>query len=114
MVDFALTLPGVDPQKIALMGVSLGGYLAPRAAAFEKRISALIANDGVYDYGVANLGPIPSGQRMAAEAAIKAREAPQLDHKLDEFIKTSPTAAWAFTHGMFVTGTSSPRITYAR
>ena len=109
VVDFALTLPCVDPQKIALMGVSLGGYLAPRAAAFEKRISALIANDGVYDYGVANLGPIPPGQRAAAEAAVRAKEAPQLDRKLDELIKTSPTAAWAFTHGMFVTGTSSPR-----
>jgi hypothetical protein len=73
VVDFALTLPGVDPQKIALMGESLGGYLAPRAAAFEKRISALIANDGVYDYGVANLGPIPFGQRTAAEAAARAK-----------------------------------------
>src|ERR1700678_3920241 len=88
VVAFALTLPGVDPQKIALMGVSLGGYLAPRAAAFEKRLSALIANDGVYDYGVANLGPIPSGQRMAVEAAARAKEAPEFDRKLDEFIKT--------------------------
>jgi pimeloyl-ACP methyl ester carboxylesterase len=109
IVDFALTLPGVDLQKIALMGVSLGGYLAPRAAAFEKRISALIANDGVFDYGVANLGPIPPDQRTAVEAAARANEAPELDRKLDEFIKISPTAAWAFTHGMFVTGTSSPR-----
>jgi hypothetical protein len=29
VVDFALTLPGVDPNKIARMGISLGGYLAP-------------------------------------------------------------------------------------
>jgi pimeloyl-ACP methyl ester carboxylesterase len=110
VVDFALTLPGVDPDKIALMGVSLGGYLAPRAAAFERRISALIANDGVYDYGAANLGgPMPSEQRAAAESAILAKEAPELDRKVDEMMKTSPTAAWALTHGMFVTGTSSPR-----
>jgi pimeloyl-ACP methyl ester carboxylesterase len=109
VVDFSLTLPGVDPQKIALMGVSLGGYLAPRAAAFEKRISALIANDGVYDYGVANLGPIPSGQRTAVEAAARANVAPEFDRRLDDLIKTSPIAAWALTHGMFVTGTSSPR-----
>src|ERR1700744_1811067 len=109
VVDFALTLPEVDPQRIALMGVSLGGYLAPRAAGFEKRISALIANDGVYDYGVTNLGPVPSGQRAAVEAAARAKEAPEFDRKLEEVMKTSPTASWALSHGMFVTGTSTPR-----
>jgi pimeloyl-ACP methyl ester carboxylesterase len=50
VVDFALTRPEVDPARIALMGISLGGYLAPRAAAFEHRLVALIANDGLYSY----------------------------------------------------------------
>jgi pimeloyl-ACP methyl ester carboxylesterase len=109
VVDFALMLPGVDATKIALMGVSLGGYLAPRAAAFEKRLAALIANDGVYDYGVTNLGPTPVEQREAAKVAFKAKEAPEIDRGLQEVIRKSPTAAWALTHGQFVTGTSSPR-----
>jgi pimeloyl-ACP methyl ester carboxylesterase len=109
VVDFALTLPGVDAEKIALMGISLGGYLAPRAAAFEKRIAALIANDGVYDYGVANMSTIPPDQRAAARIAFKASEAPQLDRMLAEAIKASPIAAWALKHGMYVTGTASPR-----
>jgi hypothetical protein len=65
------------------MGVSLGGYLAPRAAAFEKRLSALIANDGVYDYGVTNLGPVPPGQRAVVEAAARAKESPEFDRKLE-------------------------------
>jgi pimeloyl-ACP methyl ester carboxylesterase len=91
------------------MGVSLGGYLAPRAAAFEKRLSALIANDGVYDYGVTNLGPVPPGQRAVVEAAARAKESPEFDRKLEEVMETSPPAAWALTHGMFVTGTPTPR-----
>ena len=33
VVDYALTRPDVDPARIALIGLSLGGYLAPRAAA---------------------------------------------------------------------------------
>jgi hypothetical protein len=37
VVDFAVKLPGVDTAKIALMGVSLGGYLAPR----DARLSSL-------------------------------------------------------------------------
>ena len=37
VVDFAVTRPEVDPSRIALMGISFGGYLAPRAASGEPR-----------------------------------------------------------------------------
>ncbi|MBS0287540.1 MAG: alpha/beta fold hydrolase [Proteobacteria bacterium] len=49
IVDFAHARSEVDSKRIALMGVSYGGYLAARAAAFEPRLAALIANDGLYD-----------------------------------------------------------------
>ena len=84
VVDFALTLPGVDPQKIALMGVSMGGVLAPRAAAFEKRISALVANDGLYDFGAPQLAAVPPDQRDAFVAALNQKDAPELDRMLEE------------------------------
>jgi pimeloyl-ACP methyl ester carboxylesterase len=38
-----------DMKRLALMGISMGGYLAARAAAFEHRIAACILDDGVYD-----------------------------------------------------------------
>ena len=40
----------LDAARIGLWGVSLGGYYAPRAAAFEKRIKACIALAGPYDW----------------------------------------------------------------
>ena len=43
VVDYVLSRPEVDPGKIALIGASFGGYFAPRAAAFEKRLAAVIA-----------------------------------------------------------------------
>lgn len=46
VVDHAQALPEVDPDRIALFGASMGGLLAPRAAAFDHRIAALIALDG--------------------------------------------------------------------
>jgi alpha-beta hydrolase superfamily lysophospholipase len=46
VVDVALTLPNVDPERIALSGWSLGGYLAPRAASGEHRLAACIADPG--------------------------------------------------------------------
>ena len=109
VVDFALGLPGVDPDKIALMGNSLGGELAPRAAAFEKRIAALVANDGVYDFGAANLSQVPANMRALVEQMLTAPEAPQLDRMLEASMKASPTAAWSITHGMWAMGAATPR-----
>ena len=47
VVDWLLTRPEVDAGKIALQGISQGGYWAPRAAAFEHRLAALVADPGV-------------------------------------------------------------------
>jgi dienelactone hydrolase len=49
VVDFALSCPNVDRERLALFGYSLGGYLAARAAAFEHRLAAVVLNDGVRD-----------------------------------------------------------------
>lgn len=49
VVDLALTLPEADPERLVLLGMSLGGYLAARAAAFEHRLAACILYDGVWD-----------------------------------------------------------------
>lgn len=51
IVDYAARIPGVDMDRIALMGISFGGYLVPRAAAFEKRIRLCIANPGNISWG---------------------------------------------------------------
>jgi pimeloyl-ACP methyl ester carboxylesterase len=58
-VDFALAQPGVDPERVVLMGLSFGGYLAPRAAAFEKRIKICIADPGVLDWGASAFEHLP-------------------------------------------------------
>lgn len=49
VIDYVLTRPEADPARIVLAGWSFGGFLAPRAAAFEKRIAALIADPGQWD-----------------------------------------------------------------
>ncbi len=43
----------VDAARVAVMGFSMGGYYAPRAAAFEKRFAACIAWGGHFDYHAA-------------------------------------------------------------
>jgi len=41
----------IDPHRIGLAGVSLGGYYAPRAAAFESRVKAAVGNCGPWNFG---------------------------------------------------------------
>lgn len=49
VVDYAVSRKDVDSKRIALQGISQGGYWVPRALAFEKRIAAGIADPGVVD-----------------------------------------------------------------
>ncbi len=41
----------LDGGRVGVLGVSLGGYYAARAAAFEPRIRAVVICGGPYDYG---------------------------------------------------------------
>ena len=47
VVDHLLTRDDVDPDRLALVGVSQAGYWVPRAAAFEHRLAACVADPGV-------------------------------------------------------------------
>ncbi|HVW48425.1 MAG TPA: alpha/beta fold hydrolase [Solirubrobacterales bacterium] len=49
VVDFLRARPEVDKRRICLTGSSFGGYLTPRAAAFEHRLAGLVADPGVVD-----------------------------------------------------------------
>ncbi|SHJ00328.1 alpha/beta hydrolase family protein [Propionispora hippei] len=104
VVDFVLSLDGIDPDKIVLMGVSLGGYLAPRAAAYEHRLAACVANGGVYSFSdtLKNLLPDSHFLDMASTAPDK------LNQSFDQMLKTNPTLKWGFEHGMFVFGANTP------
>ncbi|TET44616.1 MAG: alpha/beta hydrolase [Dehalococcoidia bacterium] len=49
-VDYLETHPDVDPDRIGIMALSLGGYYAPRAAAFEKRFKCCVAWGAMWDF----------------------------------------------------------------
>jgi len=48
--DYVAKRPEVDPKRIAVMAFSMGGYYAPRIAAFEKRYAACVAWGAHFDY----------------------------------------------------------------
>jgi dipeptidyl aminopeptidase/acylaminoacyl peptidase len=69
--DWLETRDGIDPDRAGLWGVSLGGYYATRAAAFEKRVKACIALSGPYDWG-AVWENLPGLTRAAFHARSRA------------------------------------------
>src|SRR5271156_5516764 len=102
VVDFALNLRGVDPERIALLGMSMGGYLAPRAAAFEHRIAACIAYDGILNFAAAL--PEPQEPELDVTQRVAALDnqitCPTLvcDAENDQFLKGQPRMLYEALH----------------
>ena len=48
--EFVAKRGDVDPNRVGIMAYSLGGYYAPRVAAYEKRYRACVAWGALYDY----------------------------------------------------------------
>ncbi len=49
MLDAALARPEVAPERLAVYGISFGGYFAMRAGEHDRRIKALILNSPIID-----------------------------------------------------------------
>lgn len=78
VVEHLAGLPEVDGERIGVWGVSLGGYYAPRMAAGDPRVRAVVALSGPWDLGEAwdGLNPLTrkafevrAGASSEAEAA---------------------------------------------
>jgi 2,6-dihydroxypseudooxynicotine hydrolase len=50
VIDYIETRKALAASRVAMAGISLGGYYAPRAAAFETRIKACLALGGPYEW----------------------------------------------------------------
>ena len=64
VIDALEQLPEVDPTRIGVWGVSLGGYYAPRIASGEPRVRAVISLSGPFQFGT-NWDELPSLTRNA-------------------------------------------------
>jgi dienelactone hydrolase len=112
VLDWVLARPEVDGDRVALLGASMGGLLAPRAAAFDHRLAACIAFDGVYDMGLTAAEWIP-GTRDEVRAALRVEHAPEFDAAIEQLMAGNPNIRWAATHGQYALGVDSPRALFA-
>ena len=100
VIDYALSRPDVDGEKLALIGYSFGGYFAPRAAAFEPRIKACIANSLLFDFeegGVQSFIP-PSGDAMDAADSMFSKSS-----------RDTEALRWFIGHAQWTMGIERPQ-----
>ena len=76
ILDAVSAMPGIDPGRIGVWGVSLGGYYAPRVASGDRRVRACIALCGPYSFG-ATWDDLPELTREAFRVRSKSASAEQ-------------------------------------
>jgi len=103
VIDYVLTRPDVDKDKIALMGISMGGYLAPRAAAFDRRIKACIANGGIFDFSENFYESLPPEL-----IELLKTDPEKFNAEMEKAIEENTEARWFFDNGMWTFGVKSP------
>jgi pimeloyl-ACP methyl ester carboxylesterase len=94
--------------RAAILGISLGGYLAPRAAAFEPRIDGVIVCDILDDFFDCFTARAGESMTRALVAMLQAGARADVNVMMERMMNESPATRWAMHHGMHVSGAADP------
>jgi alpha-beta hydrolase superfamily lysophospholipase len=107
VIEMAVGRNDVDASKIVLIGESWGGYLAPRAAAYDRRVALCVldpAQIGLFRVMLSRL-PLPAG--LKRQLPHGPRWLVTLLRVLMAQLARQPTAGWALRRGMLTHGTAT-------
>lgn len=90
-------------NEVTLIGISLGGYLAARAAAYEERIKRVVLYDLIYDFYGALLEKMPDDLKKLINSLMKVPDSPKWK-SIEELMKANPFSLWLFQQGRHVLG----------
>lgn len=97
---------GLD--NVTLIGLSLGGYLAPRAAVYEKRIKRVIAWGAMHDFYKVVITRRGKTLALFINIMVALKLAPVLNLLVNIKMKFDSYIFWGVDHGMHVMGQSTP------
>ena len=107
IVDFLVSCGDVDSSRLALVGESFGGILAPRAAVYEKRFAGVLAIDGAYNLRDSVLGQFPT-QLTTLYDSGNVTEFDALLNSLRLNATTPSNFRWGVNQGLWSFNTDSP------
>jgi pimeloyl-ACP methyl ester carboxylesterase len=90
--------------ECTLLGLSLGGYLAARAAAFEPRVKRVIALNIMYDFFECFAIKLGVHAGVALSRRLAAGDEAGIDRMFEQLQLSHPAMAWATAHGRHVSG----------
>lgn len=103
-----VVLDALALKEVTLIGLSLGGYLAPRAAAYEKRIHRVVAWGTMYDF----YNVVSTRRGLATALFIWTMVSLRLEGVMNMLLvikmKRDPYTFWGIDHGMHVMGVKTP------
>ena len=110
VVDAVVTRPDVDPARMILVGWSLGGYLALRAASGERRLAACVADPPLTSV-YAGIPALAQRFGLAPAAVAALPELSDADQvAMMNAIDADPELRWKLVdRGFWVNGTTTLR-----
>lgn len=93
-------------EDATLIGVSLGGYLAARAAAYEPRIQRVVLYDIIYDFYGSLMSKMPALIRLLIQKTLK-NENHFLWPMLEKRLRKNFFGNWLLQQGYYVYGVAN-------
>lgn len=95
-------------DDVTIIGASLGGYLAPRAAAFEKRITKVIGWSIFPDFFDILLADDPKALRVVMDSMYRHGRAGIFNKLYKKMMDKSELVKWNLMHGMYAYDAPDP------
>jgi len=95
-------------NDVAIIGASLGGYLAPRAAAFDKRIKYVIAWSIFPDFFHVILSDHPGNVSAFIEKLLSSPFKGIMNGFYKKMMKKNELVRWNLLHGMYAYDAQTP------
>ena len=101
-------LDALQIESCTLFGLSLGSYLASRAAAFEERAKRLIAWGAIFDFYDCFRHRLGEGPFTALNQLVENDQIDVVNDLLTASMASDTTSRWSVTHGMHTSGAKTP------
>lgn len=95
-------------EDVTLVGISLGGCLAIRAAAKEPRVSRVVAFDVLTDLFACMTAQVPPPVAALLRGALAVGATRSVDRGLSQLARTRPVVKWGLARAMHVFGCEHP------